>query len=82
MDEDTVPVAARLPMSLVDKLDELAPAMGGTRSDVLRTLVEAYEAIPALDPDAPLFAPPRPARRRARGVSFQDTRYDRVGTRA
>lgn len=75
-----MPVAARLPLPLVEKLDELAPSMGGTRSDVLRTLVESYEAVATLDPGAPLFAPPVPARRRARVASFQDTRFDRVGT--
>lgn len=72
-------MAARLPLPLVEKLDELAPSMGGTRSDVLRSLVEEYEALEGVDPDAPLFARPLPARRRARRVSFQDTRFDRVG---
>lgn len=79
MPEETVPVAARLPVSLVEKLDDLAPAMGGTRSDVIRALVEGYEAAAPLDADAPLFLPPLPPPRSARPVRFADTRYDRVG---
>jgi hypothetical protein len=79
--EDTVPVAARLPHALVDKLDQLAPSLGGTRSDALRTIVDEYEAFPPPGPEAPLFAPALPAPRGARAVSFGETRYDRVGSR-
>ncbi|HEV8361568.1 MAG TPA: ribbon-helix-helix protein, CopG family [Candidatus Thermoplasmatota archaeon] len=81
MADETVPVAARLPAPLVEKLDELAPSMGGTRSDVLRALVEQYEAVATLDADAPLFAPALPAGRGARPASFVASRFDRVGSR-
>lgn len=75
---DTSPVSTRLPPALLAKLDALVAELGGSRSDALRQLLEAYEPA-ALDPDAPLFDPPLPADEDRPTVRFEETRYDRVG---
>lgn len=71
------PVSTWLTRELLAKLDALVAERGGSRSDALRHLLEAYELSP-FDEDVPLFDPPIPVDEDEPPASFKATRYGHV----
>ena len=78
---ESLTVATRLPPRLARKLDRIAKALGSTRSDALRRLVEDYESPGAFLPGSALFAPTIPSAPGAPRLDFGKTRFDRVARR-